>query len=171
MKRILLVLSALTFFASSLAAERILGTPGVISDFSKVEEMVRNKKITKEYRQKTLEKNILTAVRFTLLKKYPDYQDRIKDLNFQKVKFEQQKGTFNYYINYNEYYFFYNFAVDPELYVQLPLDDRIYVKTNDMDEDFKSTGTGAPAPASAPAGGAATPKDNPNAPLNTEPKK
>ncbi len=157
MKKCVLVLHVLLIFVSSLAAERIVGTPGVISDFSKIEELIRNKKITREFRQKTLEKNLLTAVRFTLFKKYPDYEERIKDLSFSKLKFEQQKGTFNYYVNYNEYYIYYNFAVDPELYVQFPADDRLYVRTPEMEEDFKSSSS--------------TAKDNPNSPLNTEPKR
>ncbi len=150
----------LLFFATQIFAERILGTTGVISDFSKIEEIMRNKKITKEYRQKTLEKNILTAIRFSLLKKYPDYQERIKDLSMDKVKFEQQKGTYNYFINYNDYYFYYNFATDPELYVQLPLDDRLYLKTPEIEEEMKETPPGAPKKENSA---------NPNKPLMNNP--
>lgn len=150
----------LLFFATQTFAERILGTPGIISDFTKIEELMRNKKVTKEYRQKTLEKNILTAVKFSLLKKYPDYEERIKDLSFDKIKFEQLKGTYKYYINYNDYYFYYDFATDPELYVQLPLDDRLYIKTPELEEQMKSASS-SPSSSGSSA--------NPNKPLMTNP--
>lgn len=156
-----LVSILLFLFVTQVFAERILGTTGVISDFSKIEEILRNKKITKEYRQKTLEKNILTAVRFSLLKKYPDYQERIKDLSMDKIKFEQQKGTYNYYINYNEYYFYYNFATDPELYVQLPLDDRLYIRTPEIAEEMKETGSNTSSQSGS--------SQNPNKPLMNNP--
>lgn len=158
--RILLVI-AILLFTTKIFAERILGTSGVISDFSKLEEIMRNKKVTREYRQKTLEKNILTAVKFSLLKKYPDYEERIKDLSFDKIKFEQQKGTYRYYINFKEYYFYYDFATDPELYVQLPLDDRLYIKTPEIEEEMKTASSGGGSSPSSP--------DNPNKPLMTKP--
>lgn len=157
-----LVSIVLLLFTTKVFAERILGTTGVISDFAKIEEIMRNKKITREYRQKTLEKNLLTAVKFSLIKKYPDYEDRIKDLSFDKVKFEQLKGTYKYYISFKEYYFYYDFATDPELYVQMPLDDRIYIKTPEIEEEMKSISeTGG----KASTGGT----DNPNKPLMTKP--
>lgn len=157
----------LLLFATQIFAERILGSTGVISDFSKIEEIMRNKKITKEFRQKTLEKNILTAVRFSLLKKYPDYEERIKDLSMDKIKFEQQKGTFNYYINYNDYYFYYNFATDPELYVQLPLDDKLYIKTPEVAEEMKEIGSSTPT--ATPSKSASGSSQSPNKPLMNNP--
>ncbi|MCB1179370.1 MAG: hypothetical protein KDK36_17445 [Leptospiraceae bacterium] len=154
MKKTGLIIALLVVFSGQIFAERVIGTPGIISEFSKVEELVKNKRITKEYRKQTLEKNLLTAVKFTLLKKYADYDEKIKDLTSENIKFEQQKGTFNYYIQYKDYFLFYNFAVDPELYSQLPTDDRIYIKTKEVEEQEKeaaegTTGSGSKAPASS----------------------
>jgi hypothetical protein len=151
MKKLGLILLTAVFFTLSLNAERIIGTPGVISEFSKVEELVKNKRITKEFRKQTLEKNLLTAVKFTLLKKYSDHEDKIKDLKPENIKFEQQKGTFNYYIQYKDYFLYYNFAVDPELYSQLPTDDRIYIKTKEMEDEESAGGEAAPASGASPA--------------------
>ncbi|MDX1960833.1 MAG: hypothetical protein SFU98_19830 [Leptospiraceae bacterium] len=136
---------------SEIQAERILGTPGVISEFGKVEELTKNRKVTLAYRKKTLDKNLTDAVKFTIMKKYPDYAERTKELNAGSISFEQQKGTFNYFIKYKEYYFYYSFAVDPELYVQFPVDDRVYIKSKEIEEDEKTSG--------------APPSSQPNKPL------
>lgn len=61
------------------------------------------------------------------------------------LKFEQEKGTFNYYLNYKEYYIFYNFAVDPEVYLQLPIDEKMYIKLGDQDKETAATAPPEPA--------------------------
>jgi hypothetical protein len=150
MKRISILALAIGLFTlQSIQAERIMGTPGVISEFTQVEELVKNKKITKDYRKKTLEKNLVNAVRFTILKKYPDYQEKVKDLNASSIAFEQQKGTFNYFLKFKEYFLYYNFAVDPELYVQLPADERFYIKNPELFES-ESASTNPKPEASTP---------------------
>jgi len=136
---IILALSVTLLSAQSILAERILGTPGIISEFSQVEELVKNKKISRDYRKKTLEKNLINAVRFTFLRKYPDYQEKVKDLNPTSISFEQQKGTFNYFLKYKDYFLYYNFAVDPEVYVQIPADEKFYIKNAEILEDEPPT--------------------------------
>jgi hypothetical protein len=137
MVRIIILALAISILSvQSILAERILGTPGVISEFSQVEELVKNKKISRDYRKKTLDKNLVNAVRFTFLRKYPDYQEKIKDLNPTSITFEQQKGTFNYFLKYKDYFIYYSFAVDPELYVQIPSDERFYLKSPELTEDL-----------------------------------
>jgi hypothetical protein len=136
MVRIIILALAISILSvQSILAERILGTPGVISEFSQVEELVKNKKISRDYRKKTLDKNLVNAVRFTFLRKYPDYQEKIKDLNPTSITFEQQKGTFNYFLKFKDYFIYYSFAVDPELYVQIPADERFYLKNPELTED------------------------------------
>jgi len=134
-KFLILALSFSLISLQSLKAERILGTSGVISEFSQVEELVKNKKISRDYRKKTLEKNLVNAVRLTFLRKYADYQEKIKELNPANIAFEQQKGTFNYFIKFKEYFISYSFSVDPELYVQLPSDEKFYIKSAEVTED------------------------------------
>jgi len=119
----------------ALLAERILGTPGVISEFSEVEELVKNRKISREYRKQTLEKNLVNAVRFTFLRRYADSTDKVKELTAANISFEQQKGTFNYFIKYKDHYLYYNFAVDPEIYLQVPSDEKLYIKTAELSEN------------------------------------
>lgn len=134
----------------------------VIDEFAKTEEFIKNRKISKEYRKKTLEKNLTNAIKYTMHKKFPDYQARIKDLKPDAVKYEQEKGTFNYYLNYKDYYIFYNFAVDPEIYLQLPADEKMYIKLADQDKETASN------PPPAPAGNAGNDK-GPNKPIGTNP--
>ena len=137
MVRIIILALAISILSvQSILAERILGTPGVISEFSQVEELVKNKKISRDYRKKTLDKNLVNAVRFTFLRKYPDYQEKIKDLNPTSITFEQQKGTFNYFLKFKDYFIYYSFAVDPELYVQIPSDERFYLISPELTVDL-----------------------------------
>ncbi len=151
----------LTFALS--AAERIQQENSkVIDEFAKTEEYIKNRKISKEYRKKTLEKNLTNAIKYTMHKKFPDYQAKIKDLKPEAIKFEQEKGTFNYFINYKDYYIFYNFAVDPEVYLQLPADEKMYVKLADQDKETASSAPPEPAKATGDSKG-------PNKPIGTNP--
>ncbi|MBK8397362.1 MAG: hypothetical protein IPL26_19270 [Leptospiraceae bacterium] len=158
-------LIAFILTSSLYSADRITGTEGVINEFAKTEEYTKNRKISKEYRKKTLESNLANAIRYTMHKKFPDYQSRIKDLKPDAIKFEQEKGTFNYFLNYKEYYIFYNFAVDPEVYLQLPVDEKMYIKLADQD---KETANSAAPPAKAAAPTTDSSK-GPNKPIGTNP--
>ena len=161
-------LIAFLLTSSLYSADRITGTDGVINDFAKTEEYIKNRKISKEYRKKTLEKNLANAIRYTMHKKFPDYQTRIKDLKPDAIKFEQEKGTFNYFLSYKDYYIFYNFAVDPEVYLQLPVDEKMYIKLADQDkETAESSSPATPAKSSAPAGNDSS--KGPNKPIGTNP--
>ena len=162
------LLIAFLLTSSLYSADRITGTDGVINDFAKKEEYIKNRKISKEYRKKTLEKNLTNAIRYTMHNKFPDYQPRIKDLKPDAIKFEQEKGTFNYFLSYKDYYIFYNFAVDPEVYLQLPVDEKMYIKLADQDkETAESSSPATPAKSSAPAGNDSS--KGPNKPIGTNP--
>jgi hypothetical protein len=161
MKHYLSTILIVFFLASSLfSSDRIPGNEGIIDGFAKTEEFTKNRKISKEYRKKTLQKNLTNAVRYTMHKKFPDYQNRTKDLSADAIKFEQEKGTFNYFLTYKEYYIFYNFAVDPEVYLQLPIDEKMYIKLADQDKETANTTGPAPAP-NSPTGN----DKGPNSPL------
>ena len=140
------ILIAYLFTSGLFAADRIQQENSkVIDEFAKTEEYIKNRKISKEYRKKTLEKNLTNAIKYTMHKKFPDYQSKIKDLKADALKFEQEKGTFNYYLNYKEYYIFYNFAVYPEVYLQLPIDEKMYIKLGDQDKETAATAPPEPA--------------------------
>ncbi len=136
------LISFLLILTFSIFADRIPGKLGVIDDFVKTEEFNKNKKISKDYRKKTLEKNLTNAIKYTMHRKFPDYKEKIKELKSDSISFEQEKGTFNYYVNYKDYFLFYNFAVDPEMYVQLPQDEKMYSKHPDQDAEIKSVNSG-----------------------------
>lgn len=142
----------LIFTGLEISAERIPGTKDVINDFVKTEEFNKNKKISKDYRKKNLEKNLTNAIKYTMHKKFPDYKERIKDLKADTISFEQEKGTFNYYVNFKDYYLFYNFAVDPEIYVQLPQDEKMFIKMIEQDAETKGTSSGASSSAPSNSG-------------------
>lgn len=127
-----------------ISADRILGTPGVISEFSEVEELVKNRKLSREYRKQTLERNLVNAVRFTFMRRYADSKDKVKDLTVANLAFEQQKGTFNYFIKYKDHFLYYSFAVDPEVYVQVPSEEKLYIKSAELSEDAPPAKDSAP---------------------------
>ena len=158
------ILIAFILTSSLFSADRIPGTEGIIKDFAKTEEYTKNRKISKEYRKKTLESNLTNAIRYTMHKKFPDYKNRIKDLKPDAIKFEQEKGTFNYFLTYKDYYIFYNFAIDPEVYLHLPVDEKMYIKLQDQDKETADSASPA-----APAKAAPTDTKGPNKPIGTNP--
>lgn len=121
-----------SFFTGSIFADRVLG---VMNEFTKAEEYIVNKMASKDFRDKTLGRNLETAVKSSLQRTISTtkMKDKAKDINASKIKFEQQKGTFNYYISYDQYVMYYNYSLDPELYLQMPTDERVYVKPDEKE--------------------------------------
>ncbi|MCB1191038.1 MAG: hypothetical protein H7A23_10550 [Leptospiraceae bacterium] len=107
---------------------------GLIDDFYLVEEywVSKHKFPAKEFRLRTLEKNFKTAIRYSLHREFltkkfaEDIESKVKDITLSKLEFTQERGTFNYYLKYDDHIYFYNFAADPELYIQSPQDERVY---------------------------------------------
>lgn len=140
------------FIASSgYAIDRIQGTPEALDEFLKTEEFVKYKKIASNVKDRTLKKNLVSAVKFSILKRYPDFKERTKDLKPENVSFYQEDGAFTYFVKYKDYYGQYFFVSDPELYIQQPVDERFYLRP----EEFKDE-----KPAAAPGTGPAPKKDS-----------
>ncbi len=107
---------------------------GLVDDFYLVEEywVSKHKFPAKEFRLRTLEKNLKTAIRYSLHREFltkkfaDDIESKVKDITLSKLEFTQERGTFNYYLKYDDHIYFYNFAADPELYIQSPQDERVY---------------------------------------------
>jgi hypothetical protein len=120
-----LTLSLGLLLATSIIADRQLGT---MNEFSKVEEFHQNPVPSKAFRERTLERNIINAIRSSLVKGHTAKvrSEKLKDIKMASINFEQEKNTFNYYVKYNDLIFFYNFSVNPELYLQTPIDERGY---------------------------------------------
>lgn len=108
---------------------------GLIEDFYLVEEywVSKHKFPAKEFRMRTLEKNLKSAIKYSLHRKFmvKDYEekgidDKVDKMTLSKIDFRQEPGTFNYYLKVDDHIYFYNFAADPELYIQNPQDERVY---------------------------------------------
>lgn len=134
-----LLASAGLLIATSLLADRKLG---VINDFNKVEEYRSNSIASRQYREMTLEKNVLSAINSSFTKKYvaKEREALLKGLGMKDITFEQEKGTYNYYLSFSikgdgaqTYLIFYNFATNPELFLQDPVDERVYLKPSDKE--------------------------------------
>lgn len=164
MNKILICLLILLFSINVYSLDRVLGTPDVLDEFSRTEESIKHKQLSKENRDKTLKKNLTTAVKYSIHKKYLDSKERIKDLRPDSIKFYQDPGTYNYVIQYKEYYGYYYFAVDPELYIQLPVDERFYSKQGDS-EPVATTPAAPPAKSTPTNDVKVSPGPGPNKPL------
>ncbi|MCE9501776.1 MAG: hypothetical protein K8R21_14940 [Leptospira sp.] len=101
---------------------------GIVDEFTKVEDFILNRKPSNDYKKKNLERNILSAVRLSLHKRYLDFDVQIKEMNMTSVSYEIPKDSYSCYVRYKQYYIYYGFAMDPELYLQSPIEEKFYVK-------------------------------------------
>ena len=116
----LLLCTALPVFADRVE--------GIVDEFTKVEDFILNRKASTDYKKKNLERNILSAIRLSLHKRYLDFETQIKEMNMTSVSYEIPKDSFSCYVRYKQYYIYYGFAVDPELYLQSPVEEKFYIK-------------------------------------------
>jgi hypothetical protein len=135
----------LAFMPLTLSAGEV---QGLINEFMEVEDYLSKKKPSPEFRKKMLEKNMLDSLKSTLSKKIKDPKNDLKDLKIEEVDYERQANTFKFYIRYKQYYVFYDFAMDPELFMQLPQTEIIYTRPENYDSNapHKEEGTVMPDP-------------------------
>lgn len=116
--------------------DRVMGSSNVLNEFTKIEDSIKHQEpLTIEEKDRNLKKNLATAMKYSIHKKYMDYKDRIKDLKPEALNFYQEPGTFNYIVQFKNYFGYYNFSVDPEIYIQLPVDEKFYTKTTTNKEE------------------------------------
>ncbi|EQA70385.1 LIC11625 family surface-exposed protein [Leptospira noguchii] len=136
-----LAICLLFFFAFfSLQAGK---SQGVVEEFNKVEEYNKNVKLSDATKKATLEKNLLSAVKYTLHHRYLEYKEITKDLNADTMLYEPQKGTYTVYVKFKKYLFFYSFKMDPEIYLQTPENEVFYLRPENLDDPHKEN-TSAP---------------------------
>jgi hypothetical protein len=126
-------------FSFSLYGKRLKGDSGIAEEYSKVDEFDKNLKVTEEYKLNTLKTNLIRAIKISIQKKFPDYESRLQDIDHSTIKFEQIRGTFNYYAKFKDYLFLFKFPIDPELYIQRPIEETILVKSMYSEEDLADT--------------------------------
>ncbi|WP_061233956.1 LIC11625 family surface-exposed protein [Leptospira interrogans] len=134
MKKILAICLLFFFALFSLQAGK---SQGVVEEFNKVEEYNKNVKLSDAAKKATLEKNLLSAVKYTLHHRYLEYKEITKDLNTDTMLYEPQKGTYTVYVKFKKYLFFYSFKMDPEIYLQTPENEVFYLRPENLDDPHK----------------------------------
>lgn len=106
---------------------------GLAEEFTKLEDHLRNPKLTEEQKKKNFEANMVSSVRSTLSKRFANPKKELKDLKFQDLQTERPEGTNTFYVKYKNYYFQYQFPVDPETYVTSPIEEIVLEKPEGLD--------------------------------------
>ncbi|TGL90577.1 hypothetical protein EHQ68_03885 [Leptospira congkakensis] len=106
---------------------------GLAEEFTKLEDYLRNPKLTEEQKKKNFETNMVSSVRSTLSKKLSNPKKDLKDLKFQDLQAERSEGTNTFFVKYKQYYFQYQFPVDPETYVTSPSEEIVLEKPEGLD--------------------------------------
>lgn len=108
---------------------------GLINEFMEVEDYLSKKKPSPEFRKNMLERNLLDSLKTTLARKFKTKENELKKLSIEDIDYERQAQTFKFYIRYKTYYIFYDFATDPEIYIQLPKEEILYVRPDSFDKN------------------------------------
>lgn len=115
-----------------------------MTEFRKVEEDIRHRSTSPEQRQKTLEDNLLRAVRITIFRQfYEKREELLRDLNMGNVFFENPTSPLVFYVKHKNFVVRYDFARDPEEFIQSPTYEKfMLIESGDAHQN-----TPAPAPA------------------------
>lgn len=117
------------FFIIIMTSNLIAGpVDGLEKEFSQVEEFYKNDTPSDEDKKRLLEKNIMSAVKITLIKRYENTDSYLKDLNPDKLQYQFMAETFSLYVKFNDFYLFYKFYKDPRMYYQTPIFEKFYTK-------------------------------------------
>lgn len=130
MKRVWILCMVVLFPVTFVYAEQ---NAGLAEEFTKLEDYLRNPKLTEEQRKKNFETNLVSSVRSTLSKRLANPKKDLKDLKFQDLQSERSEGTNTFFVKYKNYYFQYLFPVDPETYVTSPSEEIVLEKPEGVD--------------------------------------
>ncbi|WCL47895.1 hypothetical protein [Leptospira sp. GIMC2001] len=120
------------FAVGRIQAEEV---QGLVQEFLEVEDYLSKKKPSPEARKKILEKNLLDSVRNTLSRKISAPATELKNLKVSELSYERPANTNKFYIKYKNYYMYYSFSMEPEIYLQLPQEEILYVKPASFDKE------------------------------------
>ncbi|MCZ8155532.1 MAG: hypothetical protein O9264_05410 [Leptospira sp.] len=130
MKSLLTILFTLSISFWGLSAQT---GAGLAEEFTKLEEYLRNHKLTPEERKRILETNVINSVKLTLAHKYPNPKKDLKDIKYADMQTERPEGTNNLYVKYKNFIISYSYAVDPELYLTTPTEEMLLEKPSGAD--------------------------------------
>ncbi|MBI3394237.1 MAG: hypothetical protein HY042_00200 [Spirochaetia bacterium] len=95
---------------------------GIMAQYRALEESIRGKAKSPEIRKKTLEENLVRAMRNLVVRlKYDEREALVKDLNAQSIQWENPTAATVFYVKYKTFLVRFDFARDPELYIESPL--------------------------------------------------
>ncbi len=106
---------------------------GLAEEFTRLEDHLRNPKLTDDQKKKNFEANMVSSVRSTLSKRFANPKKELKDLKFQDLQTERPEGSNTFFVKYKNFYFQYMFPVDPETYVTLPTEEIVLEKPEGLD--------------------------------------
>ncbi len=119
-KNFYIIILFLSVFCSS---SFLLAGPqkGVMLEFREQEEIIRSKKQSEDYRRKTLNRNILNAVRSVINRSfYYEKEAYYKDLDIKNVAYENPTSSLVYFIKFKNFMARLEYELDPSLNIQNP---------------------------------------------------
>ncbi len=155
MKKIAII--ALNIISMMLPAALLAGEKqGVMAEYRAVEEAIRNRTRTRESRDAMLKNNIMRAMRVALERRYyDDREQRVKTLTWEALEWENPTSPNVYYVKFETFIVRFQFAKDPEFYIQSPIHEKFLVIDPALMKHEESDRTQNPAPAAG--GGTTTP--------------
>ena len=134
MTRLITVFTLVLVFGMDVTAGP---TEGLSREFTKVEEHYKNRGISDEFKTKTLERNIFSAIRLSLQRRFLNFEEMSKDINSTNVSYEFKEQTFICYLQFKEYMIYYEYAMDPRIYMQSPVAEKFLIKPDKMPEEHQ----------------------------------
>lgn len=147
MKRIVIALTILAALPAAAGRKE-----GLQQEFRAVEEALRNKQIGPEARLRTLETNLVNAVRLSVIRHFYDERETLlKELTVSAIEYENPTSPLVYYVKYKKSMLMFKFTRNPELFLQAPEFEK-FLDSSEADLSHSSQPAPAPAqPQPAPA--------------------
>jgi hypothetical protein len=96
-------------------------TEKIMEEFRSVEEAIKNKKISPEVRLRTLEANLVRAMKLAIDRRfYYEKEKYLADLKPENISYENPTDQKTYYVKYKNFIARFDFARNPELLIQSP---------------------------------------------------
>ncbi len=122
MKRFLLVCIMVALTAPALEL-RAGPKQGVMEEFRAVEEAIRARmsRTSPEAMKRTLEDNIVRAVKMAIERRYYREKDQyLKDLNIENISYENPTSPTTYFVKYKNFIMRVDYVRDPQLFILRP---------------------------------------------------